>query len=142
MLDDDAEPDAQATAPAEATQFRFARAGAGDVSGAEALGLTWKTVESSQVVIELDIPDTPAARFFETMATDYDRTDSKAALSRLAMSAPRSSTLTLTTARNQAAGSVFGMVNNDRPFIVKVTGSRTNLSEIGTTVTLEGEYKH
>ena len=122
--------------------FRFAREGAGDVRGADDLGIAWRTIESNQVVIELAMPDAGAARFFETMASDYDNTRSKAQLAQLASSAPELGRLQLAAARNQATGSVFGMSNGDMNFIVKVTGSTTALSDLGTTVTLEGEYKY
>jgi hypothetical protein len=122
--------------------FRFTRNGAADVSGAEALGISWKTVESNLVVIELAVSSAPTAHLFELVASDYDRVVNKTQLSQISIDSPEMSTLNLTAAGNRAAGSVFGVLNDEAPLIVKITGSHTALSEIGTTVTLEGEYKH
>jgi hypothetical protein len=49
--------------------------------------------------------------------------------------------LKLETDGGKAAGAVFGVINNEIPYVLKVTQSSTSLSKHGTTVVLVGEYK-
>jgi hypothetical protein len=128
-------------AAVETAPFRFTRIGASAVSGADEFGITWKTIESTRVIIELTKQKTNAERLVVLKPSDYDEVRSKKQLAHKTRGGD-TPTLRLATANNKAAGSVFAVVNRQVPYLLKVTSSSTSLSEVGTTVTLIGEYKY
>jgi hypothetical protein len=120
--------------------FQATRVGAAGVSSTADLRFDWKTVESSQVVIRLS-PEQAGAYFFPLVSDDYKSLKTQAELVAAARRNRPMATLDIATASNQAAGQVFGFFSDDAPMILRISRSETSLSEIGTTVTLEGEYK-
>ncbi len=124
----------------DAERFRAVRVGAAAVSGSERLGFTWKTIESNRVVIRL-AADAPDGYFFNLNAEDYTTLTTQAQLRAAARRGVRQPTLELAAAANRSAGQVFGLFSSAAPRLLKVTRSHTSLSEVGTTVTLEGEFK-
>ena len=124
--------------------FQFERAGPGRVKGAEEFGITWKTIEVAEVVIRLDameegysLSDEPAADRYEGFVetTDADllgRSDARQG---------SVSHIDIPTAHNAASGRVLAIDAPDRYCLMKVSRSATSLSDIGTTVFLQGEYK-
>lgn len=128
-------------AAVETAPFRFTRIGASAVSGADDFGITWKTIESTRVVIELTKQKPGAEKLVELTPSDYDEVRSKRQLARKT-SGGDTPALHLSSANGKAAGSVFAVVNRQVPYLLKVTSSSTSLSEVGTTVTLIGEYKY
>lgn len=127
---------------AETASFRFVRVGKTAVSGADTFGITWKTIESNGVVIEITGQENGATRFIEMATSDYDEVNTREQLDRKFAGRQDTSTLHMTTADDKAAGCVFGVINQDRRYLLKVTGSDASLSGAGTTVTLAGKYKH
>ncbi len=139
-------PQAEATepeaAPVRKSTFNFQRVGAGSVVGAEDFGLTWKTIEDARIVIEITGTEDKAARLIELAESDYDRIETRQALADAANKAGHVERIAVPTAKNQAAGRIFAVANQDDYLLFKVEESATSLSELGTTVTLTGEYKH
>lgn len=125
----------------ETVPFRFVRVGASPVSGVDEFGITWRTIESNAVVIEVTRREGGASRLTEMTLADYDDVRTKGQLARKTAGGADISVLNLATAGGRAAGTVFGVINDEVPYLLKVTGSDTSLSEPGTTVTLVGEYK-
>ena len=74
--------------------------------------------------------------------SDHDQLTSRQELSEMTTRGNDNSPLHLATAKGEAAGSVFALINQQVPYLLKITGSSTSVSDLGTTVTLEGEYKH
>lgn len=123
-----------------AGSFRAVREGTGNVAGAERLGFRWTTIESDGVIIQL-AANAPDGYFFDIATEDYAALRTHSDLRAAASSGDRQETLELAAAANRSAGSVFGVAGGDAPLLLKVTRSHTSLSDIGTTVTLEGEFK-
>jgi hypothetical protein len=121
--------------------FRFVRAGSARASGAEVLGLGWKTIEGHRVIIRLTPLDSTSSHLFELQPNDWEVLETPAQLLNASQQRESRPNLDLATAVNRAAGTVFGVVSGDVPHIVKVNKSTTSLSDVGTTVTLVGEYK-
>lgn len=123
-------------------QFRFTRIGASDVSGADVFGITWRTIESDRVIIEISRQPSAASKLIRMALSDYDEISTREQLSQKTETSRDSSPLHFPTANGEAADSVFALINQTGPYLFKITGSSTSLSKLGTTVTLTGEYKH
>lgn len=139
-------PVVQAPSPAnlrvEQDFFEFRRVGDQSVSGAEDFALGWKTVDDIKVVIAISRLDDTGTKFLTLTEPDYAGIGTKGQLIEAAKNAKRLDRLELPAANNQAAGSIFAIEQQDNLFVFKITESSTSLSELGTTVTLVGEYKH
>jgi len=128
--------------PTTSNSFEFTRAGANDVSGAEAIGITWKTIESNRVVIQVAVRDRFIGHLFEVDTPGYGAVKNRAQLLKLAEEGREVPNLQLAAASNGAAGKVFGVFRDQVPMLLKITASDTSLSDVGTTVRLQGEYKY
>jgi hypothetical protein len=126
----------------EARAFRFVRNGVSAVSGADLFGITWRTIKSDEVVIELTKRDNGASKIVEIAPSDYDKVSTRKQLEQKIASRSDTPSLHLTASGGKTTGLAFGVINQDRPYLLKVTWSDTSLSRSGTTVTLAGEYKH
>ncbi len=118
--------------------FRAVRVGAAPVTGTEALGFTWRTVESNRVVIRLS-SSAVDGYFFDVAPSEYAALNTQSKLRAAAQHAGRQPVLELATAANRSAGRVFGVFSSEQPLLLKVVRSDTSLSDVGTTVELEGE---
>lgn len=121
--------------------FRLIRVGKAEVSGGGDLGFGWKTIESNRVVIRLTPANPATGHIFELPADEYEALETREQLLRVSQRRGVMRPLDLVAAGNRAAGSVFGVVNDNVPLVLKVSESRTTLSDLGTTVTLLGDYK-
>ncbi|MBW2504941.1 MAG: hypothetical protein JRE16_10285 [Deltaproteobacteria bacterium] len=128
--------------PVGSIPFRFERHGTSDVSGADEFGIAWKTIKNNAVVIEIVKKGDGASKLVEMTLEDYDDVKTRGQLITKTTDGDDVSYLRLETAGDKAAGAVFGVVNNEKSYLLKVTQSNTSLSKHGTTVTLVGEYKH
>ncbi len=122
--------------------FKFVRTGPSPVMGAEDFGITWRTIEAGQVLIELSSVTNGASRFVELTQSDYDQILTKKQLDTIASSREDTAALQLPAAADKAAGTVFGVVSQKGAFLLNITHSYTSMSSSGTTVTLVGEYRH
>jgi hypothetical protein len=131
--------------PLKTGVFRLVRAGPGQVTGAEDLGITWKTIDEVAVVIRIKGPSEETAFTGKLAALDYDKISDIADLP--APSEPEtadapSAYVDLPTANNAAAGRVLAIDTAEKYYLMKLDKSETSLSPTGTTVVLEGEYKY
>jgi hypothetical protein len=122
--------------------FKLVRIGSSSVTGADDFGITWRTIGTDQVLIELSTLANEAGRLIKLNPKDYDQIMTIKQLDNMASSRENISALHLPMADNKAAGAVFGVVNQKGAFLLKVTRSYTSISSSGTTVTLVGEYRH
>ena len=130
--------------PAKTGVFRFERVGPRQVTGAEDLGITWKTIEDVAVTIRINAPDDGAAITEKPAALDYDKVLDMADLAALTepeATASAAAYVDLPTANNAAAGRVLAIQTPEKVYLMKLDRSETSLSHSGTTVILEGEYK-
>ncbi len=135
---------AREAAPAKTGVFRLERVGPRQVTGAEDLGLTWKTIEDVAVTIRIDAPGEGAAITGKLAAPDYDKISDMADLAALTgpeATSPAAAYVDLPTANNAAAGRVLAIDTPEKLYLMKLQRSATSLSTSGTTVVLEGEYK-
>lgn len=128
--------------PVEQASFEFRRVGGRDISGAENFALGWKTVDSVKVMIAINQLDSAETKFLTLAEPDYEAIRTKGQLIEATKNAQRLDQLKLPAANNEAAGSIFVIEQQDELFVFMITESFTSLSELGTTVTLVGEYKH
>lgn len=128
--------------PVEKSAFRFERVGASAVNGAEDFGITWKTIESNQVLIEISKQDKGASRLVEMTLEDYEEVMTEEQLEGKIAQGNDMAVLHLSTSNNKATNSVFGVVNQGVNYMLKVTDSDSSTSPQGTKVTLIGEFKH
>lgn len=132
----------ESSPPIETTRFTFQRIGAGEVTGAGGLGITWKTVESAPVTIQLTKAESGAAKLVDLQSSDFDGVETKMQLSHQIVNAEGVEEIKFATANDKAADTVFAVVNRDTPYILKVETSETRVTPLGTTVTLNGKIKH
>lgn len=131
-------------APMKTGRFRFERAGPGKVQGAADFGISWKTVDEIKVVIRISVLKKGYSMTDGLLAAQYEKISDASALDfrRVADKQPGFATyIEVPTARNAAAGRVMAIDMPDRYCMMKVNRSETSLSEIGTTVVLQGEFK-
>ena len=122
--------------------FSFRRVGPGPVIGAADFGITWKTIEDAKVTIRITKSEGGASKLLRVPEPTFDSVDSKIQLANGAADAGSADNIEIATTRNGAAGETFVVVIHDRPYLLKIKESRTLLSELGTTVILNGEFKH
>lgn len=122
--------------------FSFQRVGPGPVVGAGDFGITWKTIEPANVTIRIMNAEGGATRLVRLDEPAFDSLDLKSQLAISAAVAGPAESIEVATTRNGAAGETFAVVIHERPYLLKITESRTLLSNLGTTVILNGEFKH
>lgn len=136
-------PDRQsAIEPIATDSFSFVRTGSSAITGVDDFGITWRTVESNEVVIELTSQGIGANRIIEISPSDYEEIRTREELDMKISGGRETPALHFSTAEDNAAGTVFGVINKNGAYLFKITRSYTSMSRIGTTVTLVGEYKH
>jgi hypothetical protein len=122
--------------------FRFERIGSSAVSGADRFGISWRTIDSNEVVIQLFAEEDGSIRLAEIVPADYDEVSTRTQLEQTANGSPSAESLLLPAAGGKAAGSVFAVIRQGEPYLFRITESESSLSPGGTSVVLIGEYKH
>lgn len=122
--------------------FSFRRVGPGPVTGAADFGITWKTTEAANVTIQITSAQQGAGKLLRILEPAFDSVTSKRQLVDSAADSDSSYSIEITAAENRAAGETFAVIVHDEPYLFKIKESRTQLSELGTTVILNGEFKH
>jgi hypothetical protein len=138
-------PTADEVSAAEAVSvetFRFERSGASAVAGTGNFGISWRTIDGNEVLIQLFAAPNSSSTLIELSAADYDQVTTRAQLEQKVETGRASESILLPTAAGSAVGSVFGIYVQGKPYLIKITGSETSLSRDGTSVILVGEYKH
>lgn len=129
------------TDPIREQPFVVARVGTDPVAGAERFGISWITTDVKKIVVRVAKATAGATKLSKLSITDYAAIDTRERLTDKMNEAEDVAAVEFATANNEAAGKVFGVVSNDRPFILKVSESDTSLGALGTTVTLRGTFK-
>lgn len=127
--------------PSQSGAFRLERVGPGPVSGSEDIGLTWKTVESVNVVIRLRGAAGEASRLARLSPDEFGAIVTRGDMARVLAALEGVDTLELAMANDAAAGQVFAVLNDEGSYVLRADHSETSLSDHGTTVTLTGRYK-
>jgi hypothetical protein len=122
--------------------FSFRRVGPGPVTGAADFGITWRTTEAANVTIHITNAQHGASKLLRLLEPAFESIDSKRQLVDSAADTDSSHSIEITAADNGAAGETFAVIVHDKPYLLKIKESRTQLSELGTTVILSGEFKH
>jgi hypothetical protein len=137
-----AEVEAVGLMPIEKKAFRLQRVGKGDVQGAGELGITWKTIDENKVAIKMVKATGGASKLVALPAIDFDAIATKEQMDWCVRRGQATDEIVLNTANNEAAGKTFAVIAQDKCYVLTVGRSETMLSDLGTTVTLTGEYKY
>lgn len=135
-------PDKSRTTPIETGQFRLQRIGKGVVKNSGPFGISWKTVGEIRVRIRVSKPEGGASKLARFTSDDYDQLASKEQLGKSINAAVNLTSIEFDTSNNSAAGQVLGINNLGKYYLLRVTNSETELSYVGTTVNLAGEFKY
>lgn len=130
------------TTPIETGYFQLQREGKDLVGGSDKFGITWKTIDKIKVTIRISKTDNGASKLARFTTEDYDQLTTKEQLSEKIISASSLDKIEFDTSNNAAAHEVVGIANLGKYYLLKTNLSKTLLSHIGTTVTLDGEYKY
>jgi hypothetical protein len=130
------------SAPLKTGQFEIKRIGPREIEGGKTFGLAWKTIDEIQVTIRVRKQDVGASKLARLSLSDYDNAITQDHLEELLTYADDQEHIDFDTANNAAAGKVLGVVNLGKSYLLKSHHSTTVLSEVGTTVTLSGEFKY
>ena len=121
--------------PLDETRLKLERHGAGHVEPVATSPLTWVTHEAINVTIRLR-PSSPDATLHELPASSWDSILTHESLDRQLARTSSQPYIDVQTARNGAAGTIIALRRQDSDALIRLTGSATNLSAVGTTVIL------
>lgn len=127
--------------PIREQSFEFARVGADPVIGAERFGIGWITTDVTKIVIRIATAIDGATKLSKLTIADYAAIKTREQLNNKLGEVEDMAAVEFATANNGAAGKVFAVISQDRPFVLNVRESDTSLSTLGTTVTLRGKFK-
>ena len=149
VVDVQTEEEPQADVPAEIAEiwaetgdFVFERVGPGELGGAEEFGLTWKTIDPIRVTIRVAAADGRAVKLARLDTTDFQAVHTRSQVDEIVEHAVAVDAIEFDTAISAAAGQIFAVINDERPYILQAYASETSLSEAGTTVVVTGRYKY
>ena len=128
--------------PIEIGQFILEREGRGEVDNGEIFGIAWKTVDEINVTIRFGKAEGGASKLASFTDADFDRLESKEELSEWINVAKDLEQVEFDCSHNSARGRVLGINNLGNYYLLRILDSCSSLSEAGTKVTLNGEYKY
>jgi hypothetical protein len=128
-------------APVETDQFMMQREGRGNIVNSEPFGITWKTIDEVNVTIRVSKAEGGASKLASFTSADYDRLDVKEDLSEWINVARDLKQIEFDSSNNAARDQVLGINNLGNYYLLRVLKSNSSLSDSGTKVTLDGEYK-
>lgn len=128
-------------APIETDQFMMQREGRGNIDNGEPFGITWKTIDEVNVTIRVRKAEGGASKLASFTSADYDRLDVKEDLSDWINVARDLKQIEFDSSNNAARDQVLGISNLGNYYLLRVLKSNSSLSDSGTKVTLNGEYK-
>jgi hypothetical protein len=135
-------PDPAITSPIQTGEFKLLREGKGDVKQGIPFGVTWKTIDATRVTIQISKVEGGATRLARFSREDFEKLQDKSQLAKWIRNADNLDVIEFPTAFDDAFHEVFGIENQGQPYLLCVCKSKTDLSDIGTTVYLTGEYKY
>lgn len=127
--------------PIETDQFMMQREGRGKIDNGEPFGITWKTIDEINVTIRVSKAEGGASKLASFTSADYDRLDVKEDLSEWINVARDLKQIEFDSSNNAARDQVLGISNLGNYYLLRVLKSNSSLSDSGTKVTLNGEYK-
>ena len=127
--------------PVETDQFMMQREGKGNIDNSEPFGITWKTIDEVNVTIRVSKAEGGASKLASFTSADYDRLDVKEDLSEWINVARDLKQIEFDSTNNAARDQVLGISNLGNYYLLRVLKSNSSLSDLGTKVTLNGEYK-
>jgi len=122
--------------------FKLQRQGKSTVSNGDTFGITWKTIDKIKVTVSVTKKDNGASKLARFSAVDYEQLKSKKVLSEKMSAAEDVNEIIFDTANNSAAEQVLGVSMLGKHYMLKTEQSNTILAQVGTIVTLNGEYKY
>ena len=125
----------------ESGRFELQRNGKNIVTNAETFGITWKTIDKIMVTVSVTKKKNGASKLARFNAEDYEQLASKKVLSEKMYAAEDLNEIVFDAANNSAANQVFGVSMLGKHYMLKTEQSNTTLAQVGTIVTLNGEYK-
>jgi len=137
---DSKEAAAQLT-PVESGTLQLQRIGPGGISGSNPFEIEWITTDAIHVTIEIKKAANRAGKLHQLSREDYTAIKTKGDFSKLVTARKPLDSIRIDTANDAATGFAFAVSDAERQYALHITSSATSLSEVGTTVTLAGEYK-
>ena len=131
-----------AVSPIETGQFQLRREGEGAVASSSPFGITWKTIDKVRVTIRVKKSEGGASKLASFSLADYQHLSNKQQLGKWLKAATDRDHIEFDTSSNAAENQVMGINALGRYFLLRILTSNTSLSNTGTTVTLNGEYKY
>ena len=136
------QPSQSGSAPVKTGQFEIQRIGPHEIEGNETFGLAWKTIDPIHVTIRVRKQHSGASKLTSLTVDDYENVVTQDNLKQVLAFVEDQEHVDFNTANNAASGTVLGVVNLGKSYLIKSNQSTTTLSDTGTTVTLTGEYKY
>jgi len=132
------------TAPVslKTAHFEIQRVGSSEIQGNETFGLTWRTVDEILVTIRVKKKETGATKLAMLSKNDYEEVATASALQQLLKAAEDQDYVDFDTANNSGSDRVLGVINYGKSYLIKSSQTMSNLSSLGTTVRIRGEYKY
>ena len=121
--------------------FSFKRTGTGPTEGTRSFGIDWQNIDNINVSIGITRPELGSSHLVAMDESDFDTLQTVEQLMEKANSLEKTQSVVLTTARNQAAGEVFLIIDDNKLHLLKVTSSSAYRSKNGTVVIFEGQFK-
>jgi hypothetical protein len=131
-----------APVPLKTAHFEIQRVGSSEIQGNETFGLTWRTVDEILVTIRVKKKETGATKLAMLSKTDYEEVATASALQQLLKAAEDQDYVDFDTANNSGSDQVLGVINYGKSYVIKSSHTMSNLSSLGTTVRIRGEYKY
>ena len=129
------------SAKIETGRFQLQRHGRSSVTNSETFGITWKTIDKIKVTVRVTKKESGASKLARFNMTDYEQLTSKKTLSEKMSAADDVNEIVFNTANNAAKAQVLGVSMQGKHYMLKTEKSYTTLAQVGTIVTLNGEYK-
>ena len=121
--------------------FSFKRTGKSPAEGTRSFGIDWQNIDNINGSIGIMKPGFGSSHLVEMEESDFDTLQTVEQLMEKADSLEKIQSVELTTARNQAAGEVFLIIDGNKLHLLKVTSSSAYPSKDGTVVIVEGQFK-
>lgn len=121
--------------------FTFQRTGADPVEGARQFGLDWQNIDNANVAIRISKLEGGAPGVVILDESDFDSLETVDQLAQRVANLEKAEAIVLVAGGNKAAGKIFAVVHDEKPYLFKILSSSAYPSDRGTVVTLNGVFK-